>query len=112
MIPPRNAEQRTQMVGASKAAQLQALETEARVVRCDSDLALGGVLVRLKQDRLYTSAGYEPYSKYVDDHFHIYGVRRRQAERLLSGHRVLEILHDHGQHSLVRRIAESLLATL
>lgn len=75
-----------------KEQELHSLEKVATEARNEGDLALAAVLICIKRQRLFICVGYNTFGDYIDARVALYGFRRRQAERLISGHRTLQLL--------------------
>lgn len=78
-----------------KEEELHSLEEVAKQARNEGDLALAAILICIKRQRLFRWVGCKTFGDYIDSRVAIYGFRRKQAERLINGHRVLELLSTH-----------------
>ena len=79
-------------VRSGRLAQVEAAASEATV---DKDLAIGAALACIKQERLYVQGGFASFWEYLDHNKGLFGVGRRQAERLISGQAVFYLLRHH-----------------
>lgn len=74
--------------------ELRRLEKLAQEARCDADLTLGAILLHIKKEKHFLAAGHSSFGDYIDERSAVYGVRRRQAERLICGSKVLSLLRN------------------
>ena len=75
--------------------EVRQLEAQASRAGTERDLILGSILICLKQRKLFLHAGYETLWSYLAHKKHIYGFGKRQAERIMRGYSVLQLLQDH-----------------
>ena len=69
-------------------------EQAAREAGLDKDLTVGAASICIKQERLYLLKGFTCFWDYVAEKHGAFRVGRRQAERLMRGHAVLDLLRD------------------